>query len=156
MFVISGLRIADADLMHIWAGMRTTVDLPPAVRRRAEELAASRGQSLSAKIAELTIRGLGELDEPWKVRSSALPSVSEQARRRLCSLRLVRGRAGYEFWPDSLSYADARLEHVHGHRQVTDAHLASLVASRPGARLAIWHEGLARARPELTLLIPAT
>ena len=44
--------------------MRTTVDLPPAVRRRAEELAASRGQSLSATIAELTIRGLGQLDEP--------------------------------------------------------------------------------------------
>ncbi|QGH69693.1 hypothetical protein [Pseudactinotalea sp. HY158] len=44
--------------------MRTTVDLPPAVRRRAEELAAARGQSLSATVAELTIRGLGQLDEP--------------------------------------------------------------------------------------------
>lgn len=44
--------------------MRTTVDLPPAVRRRAEELATSRGQSLSATIAELTIRGLGQLEEP--------------------------------------------------------------------------------------------
>lgn len=40
------------------------MDLPPAVRRRAEQLAASKGQSLSATIAELTIRGLGQLDEP--------------------------------------------------------------------------------------------
>jgi len=47
--------------------MRTTVDLPPAVRRRAQELAASRGQSLSATIAELTLRGLGQLDEPIKI-----------------------------------------------------------------------------------------
>ncbi|MDQ2846553.1 MAG: hypothetical protein M3Y77_09440 [Actinomycetota bacterium] len=44
--------------------MRTTVDLPPAVRRRAEELAAARGQSLSTTIADLTVRGLGQLDEP--------------------------------------------------------------------------------------------
>jgi hypothetical protein len=41
--------------------------LPPAVRRRAEELAASRGQSLSATIAELTIRGLQQLDEPVRI-----------------------------------------------------------------------------------------
>jgi hypothetical protein len=47
--------------------VRTTVDLPPAVRRRAEELAAERGQSLSATIAELTIRGLGQLDEPVRI-----------------------------------------------------------------------------------------
>ncbi|RNI19528.1 hypothetical protein [Flexivirga caeni] len=47
--------------------MRTTVDLPPAVRRRAEQLAVARGQSLSATIAELTIRGLSELDEPVSI-----------------------------------------------------------------------------------------
>jgi len=47
--------------------MRTTVDLPPAVRRWAEELAASSGQSLSATIAELMIRGLAELDEPVSI-----------------------------------------------------------------------------------------
>ncbi len=47
--------------------MRTTVDLPPAVRRRAEELAAARGQSLSATLAELTIRGLSQLDEPIRI-----------------------------------------------------------------------------------------
>ncbi len=44
--------------------MRTTVDLPPAVHHRALELAKQRGQSLSKMIAELTARGLGQLDEP--------------------------------------------------------------------------------------------
>lgn len=48
--------------------MRTTVDLPPAVHRRARELAAERGISLSATIADLTVRGLGQLDEPVRVR----------------------------------------------------------------------------------------
>ena len=43
--------------------MRTTVDLPPAVHRRAHELAKARHTSLSAVIAELTVRGLSQLDE---------------------------------------------------------------------------------------------
>ena len=72
----------------------------------------------------------------------------------LQSLRLVRERAGYEFWPDSLSYADVDLHDVRGHRQVTDAYLASLAGARPEAKLATLDEGLARARPELTLLVP--
>lgn len=53
--------MTDVDMMH---HMRTTVDLPPAVHRRAQELARHRGQSLSTVIAELTVRGLGQLDEP--------------------------------------------------------------------------------------------
>jgi hypothetical protein len=44
--------------------MRTTVDLPPVVHRRAVDLAKARGQSLSATIADLTVRGLRQLDEP--------------------------------------------------------------------------------------------
>lgn len=47
--------------------MRTTVDLPPAVHRRARELAEQRHQSLSSVIAELTARGLGQLDEPLSI-----------------------------------------------------------------------------------------
>jgi hypothetical protein len=47
--------------------VRTTVDLPPAVHRRALALAASRGQSLSATIADLTIRGLVQVDEPVEI-----------------------------------------------------------------------------------------
>jgi hypothetical protein len=49
-------------------GMRTTVDLPPAVHRRALALAKSRGQSLSAMIAELTVRGLAQVDERVEIR----------------------------------------------------------------------------------------
>lgn len=59
--------------------MRTTVDLPPAVHRRAQELAAARSQSLSAVIAELTVRGLGQLDEPLVISTderSGFPVIS--------------------------------------------------------------------------------
>lgn len=49
--------------------MRTTVDLPPGVHRRAVALARSRGQSLSATLAELTVRGLTQVDEePVEIR----------------------------------------------------------------------------------------
>ena len=43
--------------------MRTTVDLPPAVHRQAKEIAARRGLSLSAVVAELAARGLIQLGE---------------------------------------------------------------------------------------------
>ncbi len=52
--------------------MRTTVDLPPAVHRRARELAAQRGVSLSAVLSDLTVRGLAQLDAPVKLTSDAL------------------------------------------------------------------------------------
>ena len=47
--------------------MRTTVDLPPAVHRRATELAKQRGQSLSSVVAELATYGLSRLDEALEV-----------------------------------------------------------------------------------------
>lgn len=59
--------------------MRTTTDLPPAIHRRARELAEQRGQSLSAVIADLTARGLASLGEPVQVRVDAatgLPSIT--------------------------------------------------------------------------------
>jgi hypothetical protein len=59
--------------------VRTTVDLPPAVHRRAQEIAKRRGLSLSAVIAELTIRGLSQLDEPVVVGTdprSGFPVIS--------------------------------------------------------------------------------
>lgn len=54
------------------ANMRTTVDLPPAVHRRARDLADRRGQSLSSVIADLTIRGLAQLDEPVELTVDAV------------------------------------------------------------------------------------
>lgn len=59
--------------------MRTTVDLPPAVHQRALALAKERGQSLSAVLAELTARGLSQLDEPLRIsvdKRSGFPVVS--------------------------------------------------------------------------------
>ena len=59
--------------------MRTTVDLPPAVHRRAAQLARQRGQSLSSVIAELATYGLSRLNEPLVVTTdpqSGFPVVS--------------------------------------------------------------------------------
>jgi len=59
--------------------MRTTVDLPPAVHRRAQTLAKARHQSLSATVADLTVRGLAALGEPLEVGIdpvSRLPVIS--------------------------------------------------------------------------------
>lgn len=70
------------------------------------------------------------------------------------SLRMVRERHGYQFWPDSVSYGEVGLDHVRGHRQVTDAYLAALAGSRPGALLATLDEALARSLPDATLLLP--
>lgn len=80
-----------------------------------------------------------------------LGASAEEAKE---ALRMVRDRPGHEFWPDSLSYADARLDDVRGHRQVTDAYLASLAGSRADAKLATLDEALAKARPEATVLVP--
>ena len=63
--------------------MRTTTDLPPAVHRRASELARERGQSLSTVVAELTARGLASLGEPVEVRTdpvSGLPAITLRQR----------------------------------------------------------------------------
>lgn len=59
--------------------VRTTVDLPPAVHRRATEIAKRRGQSLSTVIADLTVRGLAQVDEPVTLQTdprSGLPVLS--------------------------------------------------------------------------------
>jgi hypothetical protein len=59
--------------------MCTTVDLPPAVHRRAVEIAKRAGQSLSAVIADLTVRGLSQLDVPVLVTTderSGFPVIS--------------------------------------------------------------------------------
>ena len=58
-----------------------------------------------------------------------------------------------EFWPDSLSYRQAELSHVTGHRQVTDAYLAALAAEHHSL-LATFDQALAEALPQRTTLIP--
>jgi hypothetical protein len=59
--------------------MRTTVDLPPAVHRRAQEIARRQGRSLSGVVADLASRGLAQLDEPLVIgtdEASGFPVVS--------------------------------------------------------------------------------
>ncbi len=68
-------------------------------------------------------------------------------------LRRLHANPRCEFWPDSVSYADADLGAVRGHRQVTDAYLLALVSSRGGARLATLDPALAQADPAMTDLI---
>lgn len=68
-------------------------------------------------------------------------------------LRLLHAAPRVEFWPDGVSYADLALGEVRGHRQVTDAYLVALAASR-GARLVTCDAALAGAHPEVALLVP--
>ena len=82
------------------------------------------------------------------VRIGESPTVVTQL---LAAIHVIPGCA---FWPDGLSYVDADLRHVRGHRQVTDAYLVSLAASRRSATLATLDERLCRERPEQTLLVP--
>ena len=70
-------------------------------------------------------------------------------------LRAVHALPGCEFWPDSLPYADAALDHVRGHRQVTDAYLVSLGARRADAAVATLDEGLVPSQPGRSVLVPA-
>jgi predicted nucleic acid-binding protein len=71
-------------------------------------------------------------------------------------LRSLHADSRCEFWPDNLSYADADLSWVRGHRQVTDAYLAPLVATRDGALLATLDVGVTRDRRAHTVLVPQT
>ncbi|WP_245988720.1 hypothetical protein [Flexivirga caeni] len=70
------------------------------------------------------------------------------------TVRLVRQRAGYQFWPDSLSYADCDLAHVRGHRQVADAYLAALAGAHDDARLATLDGGPVTVLSGLAFLVP--
>ena len=59
--------------------MRTTVDLPPDVHERAKRLADERRQSLSATLADLTLRGLASLGEPATIATdpdTGLPTLT--------------------------------------------------------------------------------
>ena len=82
--------------------------------------------------------------------------MGESARVAKDVLRAVHELPGCEFWSDSQSYAATDLGHVRGHRQVTDAYLVGLAASRTDSALAPLDEGLVRSLPDRTLLVPTT
>ena len=83
-----------------------------------------------------------------------LVRLGESAEAAHQVLRSIRARHGYRFWPDSLSYADASLTGVRGHRQVAGAYLVALASEQPAAALATLDESLASAHPDLTVLVP--
>jgi len=85
-----------------------------------------------------------------------LVRIGESAAVAQQVLRAVHALPGCEFWPDSLSYTGSNLDHVRGHRQVTDAYLVSMAAARAESVLATLDEGLVQSLPDQTLLVPAT
>ncbi len=58
----------------------------------------------------------------------------------------------HHFWPDDLGYDRVPLRSVVGHRQVTDAYLATLAGAH-GGRLATLDRGLAAVHPDITELV---
>jgi predicted nucleic acid-binding protein len=76
------------------------------------------------------------------------------ARPAKAVLDRVAARPGYQFWPEDFSYREAGLDGVMGHRQLTDAYLASLARRHDGCLLATLDRGLAQAHTDVALLIP--
>jgi hypothetical protein len=66
-------------------------------------------------------------------------------------LKAISALPRHEFWPDDVSYLDMPAKGIVGHRQVTDAYLATL-ARRNGGILATMDEGLAAVHPDVTLI----
>ena len=61
--------------------------------------------------------------------------------------------SSHRFWPDAIDYLQVNLRGVIGHRQVTDAYLASL-ARHHGGKLATFDQGLAALHPDGVELVP--
>lgn len=79
--------------------------------------------------------------------------IGEQQATATALLGALRAMPTADFWPDSISYAEADLTRVRGHSQVTDAYLVGLAAANGGV-LATLDQGLAQAWPEATVLLP--
>lgn len=82
-----------------------------------------------------------------------LVRIGERIEHAKALLRAVRSMPRCEFWPDTVSYLDAPLDHVRGHRHVTDGYLAA-VATENGGVLATFDEALADALPNAVVLLP--
>jgi uncharacterized protein len=64
----------------------------------------------------------------------------------------VTGHQRHEFWPDDVPFDADTLRGVIGHRQVTDAHLATLARRRAG-KVATLDKGLAALHADVTTLV---
>jgi toxin-antitoxin system PIN domain toxin len=83
-----------------------------------------------------------------------LVRIGESTHAAAQVLRALHAMPRCEFWPDSLPYTDTPLDHVQGHRQVTDAYLAGLTAAHPHAQLATFDTALAQQLPTHCHLVP--
>ena len=94
------------------------------------------------------------------VRIVSHPAFSRDALSPAAAVALLAenlAHPAHEFWTDGLQVPSAVTgvaQGLQGHRQVTDAYLASLAATRADSILATLDEGLARSLPDRTLLIP--
>ena len=84
-----------------------------------------------------------------------LVRIGESAAAAVEVLHAVHALPRCEFWGDSVSHVDARLGHVRGHRQVTDAYLATL-ADAGGGKLATFDKALATELPDSIELLPSS
>ena len=73
------MRLRRAVMRSYDAAMRTTVDLPPELKLRVEELADEEGASMSATLCRLVAERMDQMDRPSRVRIdpvSGFPTVS--------------------------------------------------------------------------------
>lgn len=69
------------------------------------------------------------------------------------TVALFSAHPRHDFWLDDISYGDLALTGVIGHRQVTDAYLASLARTKH-ARLATLDRGMAQLHTDVVDLLP--
>jgi hypothetical protein len=74
------------------------------------------------------------------------PDDAAQVLAQLCA------HPRHRFWADDIDYLQVRWQGLLGHRQVTDAYLASLVRVK-GGRLVSFDKGLAAVQGELVMLL---
>ena len=67
---------------------------------------------------------------------------------------VIESMSGHSFWSADVPYSSVRFSGVIGHRQVTDAYLASLARDH-GGRLVTMDTALARLHGDVAELIPA-
>ena len=68
-------------------------------------------------------------------------------------IELLVSHPRHQFWADETQFSRHLMRGVVGHRQVTDAYLAEVAASR-GNKLATFDRGLQLLRPQVVELIP--
>lgn len=136
---VVGRRVTPTFLLDANVLIALTVEEHEHHRRAAVWLATVESVALCPVIEGALVRFLVRLGER--------PEVA------LAVLRAVHALPKCSFWPDSRSYVDTDLEHVRGHRQVTDAYLVAAARHRDGV-VATLDEGLAQHSPQGALLIP--